>query len=246
MSIVPLRLRLFVCLAILTFAHQALSIQLPSSPPAAVGMSAERLGQMDQAIAAAIAKKELPGAVVLVARHGRVAWRKAYGSRALEPQREVMTLDTVFDLASLTKIVATATSVMILVEQGKVRLADPVVQFIPEMKGGDRDKITIEQLLTHTAGFAPDFDLRERWTGYDEALKRLYREPLRNQPGARLFIATSTTSHWVRWSIGSAAKLSTSLPAQTFSLRWECAIQVLIRQSRRDQESHRRKSVVGR
>ncbi|MDX6383019.1 MAG: hypothetical protein QOK48_592, partial [Blastocatellia bacterium] len=185
MSIVPLRLRLFVCLAILTFAHQALSIQLPSSPPAAVGMSAERLGQMDQAIAAAIAKKELPGAVVLVARHGRVAWRKAYGSRALEPQREVMTLDTVFDLASLTKIVATATSIMILIEHGKVRLADPVVQFIPEMKGGDRDKITIEQLLTHTAGFAPDFDLRERWTGYDEALKRLYREPLRNQPGAR-------------------------------------------------------------
>jgi uncharacterized protein YbbC (DUF1343 family)/CubicO group peptidase (beta-lactamase class C family) len=148
-------------------------------------MSAERLGQMDQVIAASIAKKELPGAVVLVARHGRVAWRKAYGARAVEPQLEAMTLDTIFDLASLTKIVATATSVMILVEQGKVRLADPVVQFIPEMKGAGRDAITIEQLLTHTAGFAPDFDLRERWTGHDEAIKRLYREPLRNQPGAR-------------------------------------------------------------
>ncbi|HMJ25786.1 MAG TPA: serine hydrolase, partial [Pyrinomonadaceae bacterium] len=183
--IVPLRIRILVCLVILAFAHQALSIQLPSSPPAAVGMSAERLAQMDQVIAASIAKKELPGAVVVVARHGRVAWRKAYGARAVEPQREAMTLDTIFDLASLTKIVATATSIMILVEQGKVRLADPVVQFIPEMKGGERDKITIEQLLTHTAGFAPDFDLRERWTGYDEALRRLYREPLRNQPGAR-------------------------------------------------------------
>jgi uncharacterized protein YbbC (DUF1343 family)/CubicO group peptidase (beta-lactamase class C family) len=148
-------------------------------------MSAERLAQMDEVIAASIAKKELPGAVVLVARHGRVAWRKAYGARAVEPQREPMTLDTIFDLASLTKIVATATSVMILVEQGKVRLADPVVQFIPEMKGNGRDAITIEQLLTHTAGFAPDFDLRERWTGYDQAIKHLYREPLRNQPGAR-------------------------------------------------------------
>lgn len=172
-------------LLLLTIVHQDLSAQLPISPPPAVGMSAERLARMDQVVQAAIEKKELPGAVVLVARHGRIAWRKAYGSRAVEPQREAMTADTIFDLASLTKIVATTTSIMILIEQGKVRLSDPVVTFIPEMKGGGRDAITIEQLLTHTAGFAPDFDLRERWTGYDEAIKRLYREPLRNQPGAR-------------------------------------------------------------
>jgi uncharacterized protein YbbC (DUF1343 family) len=74
---------------------------------------------------------------------------------------------------------------MILIEQGKIRLSDPVIQFIPEMKGGGRDTITIEQLMTHLSGFAPDFDLRDRWTGYDEAMKRLYREPLRNQPGTR-------------------------------------------------------------
>src|SRR5207248_1189754 len=98
---------------------------------------------------------------------------------------EAMTLDTIFDLASLTKVVATTTSIMILVEQGRVRLADPAVQFIPEMKGEGRDAITIEQLLTHTSGFAPDFDLRERWAGYAEAMKHLYREPLRNQPGTR-------------------------------------------------------------
>ncbi len=185
MIAVPLRCRILVCLAILTFAHQAISIQLPSGTPATLGMSAERLARMDHVIQASIEKKELPGAVVLVARHGRVAWRKAYGSRAVEPQREAMTLDTIFDLASLTKIVATATSIMILVEQGKVRLSDPVVQFIPEMKGGGRDAITLEHLLTHTAGFAPDFDLRERWSGYDEAIKRLYREPLRSPPGTR-------------------------------------------------------------
>ena len=185
MIAVPLRCRILVCLAILAFAYQAISIQLPSGAPATLGMSAERLARMDQVIAASIEKKELPGAVVLVARHGRVAWRKAYGARAVEPQREAMTADTIFDLASLTKIVATATSIMILIEQGKLRLSDSVVQFIPEMKGGGRDAITLEQLLTHTAGFAPDFDLRERWTGYDEAIKRLYREPLRNQPGAR-------------------------------------------------------------
>ncbi len=185
MIAVPIRLRILVCLAVLAFAHQAISIQLPSGSLATLGMSGERLSQIDAAIQASIAKKELPGAVVLVARHGRVAWRKAYGSRAVEPQREAMTTDTIFDLASLTKIVATATSIMILVEQGKVRLNDAVIEFIPEMKGGGRDAITVEQLLTHTAGFAPDFDLRERWTGYDEAIKRLYREPLHNQPGAR-------------------------------------------------------------
>src|SRR5947207_4905858 len=137
MIAVPLRFRILVCLAILAFSHHALSIQLPLGSPATLGMSAERLARMDQVIQASIAKKELPGAVVLVARHGRIAWRKAYGSRAVEPQREAMSVDTIFDLASLTKIVATATSIMILVEQGKVRLTDAAIEFIPEIKGGE-------------------------------------------------------------------------------------------------------------
>lgn len=169
----------------LAFLQQIVIGQLPSSPAVSVGVSAERLTRMDAIIQASIEKKELPGAVVLVARHGKVVWRKAYGERAVEPRREPMTLDTIFDLASLTKVVATTTSIMILIEQGKIRLSDPVIQFIPEMKGGGRDTITIEQLMTHLSGFAPDFDLRDRWTGYDEAMKRLYREPLRNQPGTR-------------------------------------------------------------
>ena len=153
--------------------------------PAAPGVSLTQLANIDRVVAASISKKELPGAVVLVGHHGRIVWRKAYGSRAVEPQREPMSTDTIFDLASLTKIVATATSIMILIERGDIRLSDPVINFIPEMKGEGRDAITIEQLLTHTAGFAPDFDLRDRWSGYDEAMKRLYREPLRNAPGAR-------------------------------------------------------------
>src|ERR1043166_9627841 len=130
-------------------------------------------------------RKETPGAVVLVARRGAVVWRKAYGSRVILPRREAMTTDTIFDLASLTKIVATATSVMILVERGQVRLSDPASRYIPELKGEGREKITVEQLLTHRSGFAPDFDLSEQWSGYDEMLKRLYREPLRSAPGAR-------------------------------------------------------------
>jgi uncharacterized protein YbbC (DUF1343 family)/CubicO group peptidase (beta-lactamase class C family) len=179
------RSRLLPFLLVLTFLHQAFSTQLPSASPASSGFSAERLARMDAVIAASIAKKELPGAVVLVGRHGKTVWRKAYGARAIEPQREAMTTDTIFDLASLTKVVATTTSIMILIEQGKIRLGDSVVQFIPEMKGEGRDAITIEHLLTHMTGLAPDFDLRDRWMGYDEAIKRLYREPLRSQPGTR-------------------------------------------------------------
>jgi uncharacterized protein YbbC (DUF1343 family)/CubicO group peptidase (beta-lactamase class C family) len=176
---------LWSSIAVTLLLAYSVAAQLPASPSATQGLSSERLSRMDAIINASIEKKELPGAVVLVGRHGKIVWRKAYGARAVEPQREAMTIDTIFDLASLTKVVATTTSIMILIEQGKIRLSDPVVQFIPEMKGEGRDAITIEQLLTHMAGFAPDFDLRERWTGYDEAIKHLYREPLRNPPGTR-------------------------------------------------------------
>jgi len=179
----PRRLWLIIFLALLL--AQSVFAQLPAAPPSSQGISAERLARMDAVIAVSIEKKELPGAVVLVGRHGKAVWRKAYGARAVEPQHETMTSDTIFDLASLTKIVATTTSIMILIEEGKVRLSDPLVQFIPEMKGEGRDTITIEQLLTHMTGFAPDFDLRDRWSGYDEAMKRLYHEPLRSPPGTR-------------------------------------------------------------
>lgn len=170
---------IFLCLSLDAFA------QLSRANPEAVSLSKPQLERMDPVIVDSIAKRELPGAVVLVARKGRVVWRKAYGSRAVEPVKEPMTPDTIFDVASLTKVVATATSIMILVERGKVRLSDPVSNYIPELKGEGRERITIELLLTHRSGYAPDFDLKERWTGYDEAVKRLIKEPLRNPPGAR-------------------------------------------------------------
>src|SRR6185295_718425 len=166
-----------ITLVLLLCIHTAFA-QVPA-------VSSARLAQMDTVIADAIADKKLPGAVVLVGRKGQVVWKKAYGARAVEPVREVKTPDTIFDLASLTKVVATATSIMILMERGKLRLSDPVSLYIPELKGEGRDRITIEQLLTHVSGYAPDFDLRERWTGYDEAIKRLIKEPLRNPPGTR-------------------------------------------------------------
>jgi uncharacterized protein YbbC (DUF1343 family)/CubicO group peptidase (beta-lactamase class C family) len=181
------------CIALLLLASAlptpVLSIKrvagLRKANPAGVAVSAQKLQAIDGEVEGEIKQHHLPGAVVLVARKGSVVWRKAYGARAVEPTREAMTPDTIFDVASLTKVVATATSIMILVERGKIRLSDSLSNFIPEIKGEGRERITIELLLTHRAGYAPDFDLKDRWTGYDEAIKRLLAEPLRNPPGAR-------------------------------------------------------------
>jgi uncharacterized protein YbbC (DUF1343 family)/CubicO group peptidase (beta-lactamase class C family) len=179
------RRRVSASLLLFTLTVPAFAVNLPTAAPSTVGMSAKQLAHIDDAVTESINKHEMPGAVVLVARRGRIAWRKAYGSRALLPQREAMTTDTIFDLASLTKVVATATSIMLLVERGQVRLSDPVSVYLPELKGESRDRITIEQLLLHRSGYAPDFDLSEKWSGYDEAMKRLMIEPLRNPPDTR-------------------------------------------------------------
>src|SRR6476659_7825361 len=179
-----IRLGAKILLVVVVVAQSALG-QLPLAKPDTVSVSSARLAQMDAVINGAIAQHQLPGAVVLVARKGRIIWDKSYGARAVKPARETMSVDTIFDLASLTKVVATATSIMILVERGKVRLTDPVSLYIPELKGEGRERITIEELLIHKSGYAPDFDLREQWSGYDEAIKRLIQEPLRTPPGTR-------------------------------------------------------------
>jgi uncharacterized protein YbbC (DUF1343 family)/CubicO group peptidase (beta-lactamase class C family) len=148
-------------------------------------MDPDKLNQIDALVAADIQDKKLPGAVVLVGHKGKIVFRKAYGNRSLVPTVEPMTVDTIFDLASLTKVVATTTSVMILVEQGKLRLSDTIGKFIPEIQDDQVKRVTIQQLMTHTSGFAPDFDLKEKWTGRDGMLQALYKEKLRTPPGVR-------------------------------------------------------------
>jgi uncharacterized protein YbbC (DUF1343 family) len=184
-QITRIGLRIWCVVLLGALISQPVLGQLSAAEPESVAMSSSRLGAMDAVIADEMAKKRLPGAVVLAARKGRIVWNKTYGARVVDPVREPMTMDTIFDVASLTKVIATATSIMILVERGKVRLHDPLSLHIPELKGEGRERITIEQLLTHVSGYAPDFDLKERWTGYDEAVERLIKEPLRNPPGTR-------------------------------------------------------------
>jgi len=173
-----------VLLLMLTMAAPTFA-QLPAAVPSAVGMSQTQLSHIGEAIAVEIMKKQLPGAVVLVGRQGKVVWRHAYGNRTLEPQTEPMTLDTIFDLASLTKVVATATSVMILVERGQVRLGDPVARYIPEFAEMGKRNITVEQLMTHRSGFPPDNDIKDYEQGPAKAFENIWHLTPISEPGSR-------------------------------------------------------------
>ena len=118
----------------------------------------------------AIAAQQLPGAVVVVGHGDRLLVREAIGARATVPAREPMTPDTIFDAASLTKVVATTTSVMQLVEEGRLRLVDPVSRYVPGFERYGKRDITIRHLLTHTSGLRPDVDLADPWSGADHAV----------------------------------------------------------------------------
>ncbi|MEE9404502.1 MAG: serine hydrolase domain-containing protein, partial [Algisphaera sp.] len=138
------------------------------------GFDTGHLARIDGLVAKEIAKKRLPGCVVMIGRRGKIAFAKAYGHRRLEPSPEKMTLDTVFDMASLTKPMATATSIMLLVERGQVRLRDPVVEYLPEFAPHGKDAITIEDLLTHQGGLVPDNALGDYQHGIEEAWRRIW------------------------------------------------------------------------
>src|SRR5271156_911365 len=129
---------------------------------------------VDRIVTDAISAKKFPGAVVIVGHHGRVGFRKAYGERSLVPQQERMTQDTAFDVASLTKVLATTPAVMQLYGQGRFLLNDPVAKRLPEFGVNGKEDITIRQLFTHYSGLAPDLSLTDPWTGKEEGLRRAF------------------------------------------------------------------------
>lgn len=130
---------------------------------------------LDSVINQAIREDKIPGAVALVGHNGQVVYRKAYGNRALLPVKEPMTTDTIFDIASLTKIVATTSGMMKLFEQGRVRIDDPVTKYLPEFQGG-MSPITVRDLMTHFSGLRPDLDIDPAWTGYDTGIRKAVAE----------------------------------------------------------------------
>jgi len=149
-------------------------------------------------INAAIAQKKLPGAVVVIGHDGKVVFEKAYGNRKLagEPgldgkpsPAEPMTEDTIFDMASLTKCLATATAMMQLYEQGKYQFDDPVAKHLPEFAVNGKEKVTIRELLTHYSGLPPDVSLKDPWglaaPDKAEGIKRAMESTLANPPGTK-------------------------------------------------------------
>jgi CubicO group peptidase (beta-lactamase class C family) len=151
--------------------------QLQRVSPESVGMDHTRLANADAAIMKAIQDKDIPGAVLAVVRHGKMAYIKAYGNKQIYPTTEAMTINTVFDMASCSKAMSTAVSAMILIERGQLRLLDPVKLYIPGFKdwedpNGEKETIRIVDIMTHSSGLPPYAPV--------DSLKKKYGSPNRD------------------------------------------------------------------
>jgi uncharacterized protein YbbC (DUF1343 family)/CubicO group peptidase (beta-lactamase class C family) len=161
-----------------------LASALVAAAPAATVDSWTGSPVLDRLLDEAVQKDQVPGAVLLVGHRGQILHYKAYGSRSLSPAKEPMTLDTIFDAASLTKVVATTSAIMKLVETGHVRLMDPVTNYLPEFQGG-KSVITVKQLLTHFSGIRPDVDLSPEWKGYEHGIELALKDKPVAEPNTR-------------------------------------------------------------
>ena len=139
---------------------------------------------LDDILKEAVTHGNAPGAVLLVAHNGLIAYRKAVGNRTVGPKAEPMTVDTIFDVASLTKVIATTTCVMRLEQLGQIKLNDPVAKYIPDFAQNGKEDVTIRMLLTHYSGLPADVDLKQPWTRTDEGYARANASKLVNPPGS--------------------------------------------------------------
>ena len=181
------RRKLLYILPVFVLIYIQCRLAAQSPMPAATQAAARQpdFEAIDALMLDAVTRGNIPGGVVLIGHNGRVVYRKAFGSRSLEPTREPMTVDTIFDLASLTKCIATTTSVMQLISEGRIRLNDPVSAYLPEFKQNGKEDITVRELLTHFSGLAPDLDLKSPWQGRDTAFAMAMEARPINPPGTR-------------------------------------------------------------
>ena len=180
-----------ICLLILvsapTLAQQPANAGAPPSTPSPATPSASdqsHFAVLDNVVKDAIAKGETPGAVLLVGHNGAVVYRKAFGKLTAAADSGPMTPDTIFDLASLTKVIVTTTCVMRLEQLGQIKLNDPVAKYIPDFAQNGKEDITIRMLLTHYSGLPADLDLKESWNGTEEGYSRVNAAKLVNAPGS--------------------------------------------------------------
>jgi uncharacterized protein YbbC (DUF1343 family) len=174
---------LIVCILIQQLVASLVRAQ--GKPDAIPGLNEKQLTAIAGIVDKAIRSAKIPGAVILIGNQGKIVYRRAFGYRAIKPKRLPMTVDTIFDLGSLTKVIATTTAVMQLVEKGKVRIEDRVAEHWSEFKVNGKEEITVRELLTHYSGLRPSLELVPKWAGYDAVLKMVTAEKPFSTPGTR-------------------------------------------------------------
>jgi CubicO group peptidase (beta-lactamase class C family) len=176
-----------VLVALLLVANLSRSDGLPVLPPAVVGMSAARLAAIDRVVTRGMAAGGYPGAAVVIGRRGAAVYQKGFGrldwlasSPRVRPDR------TIYDLASLTKVVGTTTAAMILFDEGRLDLDAPVGRYLPEFSGGLKEIVTVRMLLTHQSGLPPGRDLWRLAKTPGEAKALVLATPLAYKPGSKV------------------------------------------------------------
>jgi uncharacterized protein YbbC (DUF1343 family)/CubicO group peptidase (beta-lactamase class C family) len=171
-------LKMIPCLAAVLLISEAL-------PVSAAHITNESLKPIARIVRKEIRAGRIPGAVILIGDKKKMLYLRAFGYRAIKPKKLPMTVNTIFDLASLTKVIATTTAVMQLVEEGKLGLDDPASKYWPEFNSSGKKHITIRELLTHHSGLKPDLELDSGWHGYKTAMLKICGETPTCQPGTR-------------------------------------------------------------
>jgi CubicO group peptidase (beta-lactamase class C family) len=151
-------------------------VSIQAAPDMRLALSADTLTPIANIVQQEISGGHIPGAVVLIGQEHEIVYRQAFGSRVSTPRAVPMTVDTIFDLASLTKVVATTTAVMQLVEHRRLDLDAPASTYWPAFAAAGKEAITIRDLLTHYSGLKPDLSTRRRWSGYQTAMNMLIAE----------------------------------------------------------------------
>jgi len=175
--------RILLLIVAVACLFQPLAARQARRVPDAAQYDIRTLARIDQVVRDAIQEKQALGAVIVVGNRNRILYRRAFGQRTIGTTAEPMTLYTIFDMASLTKATATATSILILAERGKLSLSDRVSKHIPEFKS--KEGVTLRHLLTHYSGLRPDLDVKTSWKGYETGMQLAYEEKLEAEPGTK-------------------------------------------------------------
>ncbi len=174
-----------MCKYKIIFAILVISGLFLSTDTTYASITKDNLKPISKIVNQEIRKGKIPGAVIMIGTHNKILYHQAFGWRSIKPVKTQMTKDTIFDLASLTKVIATTTAIMKLYEEGKIKIDDKVSTYIPEFSKNGKSDITIRHLLTHYSGLKPDLPLNTEWNGYNTAIKMATDDSVVDMPGSK-------------------------------------------------------------